>query len=102
MTKKDGVRAKTVSHIKERANKMLEAIKLTSKAAFSIIMTRVVKGEALRFEPLTPNVKTIQAIKEARLGKGKSFKTVVDLMATFNANHLATRDTSLPTPTRAE
>jgi DNA-damage-inducible protein J len=66
---------------------MLEAIGLTSKAAFSIIMIRFVKGEVLHFEPLTPNVKTIQAIKEARLGKGKSFKTVDDLMADLNADH---------------
>ena len=87
MTKKDGVRAKIVSRIKERTNKMLEAIGLAQKSAFSIIMTRVVKEEALVFTLLIPNAKTIKAIKEARLDKSKSFKTVADLMASFNPNH---------------
>ena len=66
---------------------MLEAIGLAQKSAFSIIMTRVVKEEALVFTLLIPNAKTIKAIKEARLGKSKSFKTVADLMASFNPNH---------------
>ena len=87
MTKKDGVLAKTVSHIKKRGNKINEAIGLTPKTAFSIIMIRFVKGEALDFKLLTPNAKTIGAIKEARLGKSKSFKTVDDLMADLNSDH---------------
>ena len=38
------------------------------------------------FEPLVPNAETIEAMKEAREGKGKRFATVVDLMADLNAD----------------
>ncbi len=87
MANNDVVRARIDSRIKEKANTVLEAIGLTASDAFRMLMTRIAEEEALPFEPLTPNAKTIKAIKDARLGKGKSFKTVDDLMADLNANH---------------
>jgi DNA-damage-inducible protein J len=87
MANNDVVRARIDSRIKEKANTVLEAIGLTASDAFRMLMTRIAEEEALPFEPLTPNVKTIKAIKEARLGKGKSFKTVDDLMADLDADH---------------
>lgn len=86
MATNDVVRARIDSRIKEKANNVLEAIGLTASDAFRMLMIRIAEEEALPFEPLTPNAKTIKAIKESRLGKGKSFKTVDDLMADLNAD----------------
>ena len=48
-------------------------------------LTRVAHEKALPFEPLVPNIDTIEAMKEARRGGLKSFATVEDLMADLNA-----------------
>jgi len=50
------------------------------------MLTRVARGKALPFEPLTPNATTIEAMKEARRGGLKSFDTVEDLMSDLNAD----------------
>ena len=42
---------------------------LTVSDAFRLLMVRVAKEKALPFEPLSPNAKTIRAIKEARRAK---------------------------------
>ena len=49
------------------------------------MLTRVAREKALPFEPLVPNIDTIEAMKEARNGGLKSFATVEDLMADLNA-----------------
>ncbi len=80
------VRARIDEHIKEEASVVLAAMGLTVSDAFRIMMTRVAHDKALPFEPLVPNAVTIKAMKEARRGKLKSFKSVEDLMADLNAD----------------
>ncbi len=79
------VRARIDEHIKEEAAAVLATIGLTVSDAFRILLTRVAREKALPFEPLVPNATTIEAMKEARRGKLKSFATVEDLMADLNA-----------------
>ncbi|HRE71572.1 type II toxin-antitoxin system RelB/DinJ family antitoxin [Accumulibacter sp.] len=79
------VRARINEHIKEEATAVLAAMGLTVSDAFRIMLTRVAREKALPFEPLVPNVDTIEAMKEARNGGLKSFATVEDLMADLNA-----------------
>ena len=64
---------------------MLAAMGLTVSDAFRLLMVRIVKEKALPFEPLSPNAKTIRAIKEARRAKLQGFARVEDLMADLNA-----------------
>ena len=80
------VRARINENIKEEATAVLAAMGLTPSDAFRILMTRVAKEKALPFEPLIPNKETIEAMKEARKGKLKSFTSVDDLMADLNAD----------------
>ncbi|QWD91454.1 type II toxin-antitoxin system RelB/DinJ family antitoxin [Polynucleobacter sp. MWH-Braz-FAM2G] len=80
------VRARINESIKEEATAVLAAMGLTPSDAFRILMTRVAKEKALPFEPLIPNKETIEAMKEARKGKLKSFTSVDDLMADLNAD----------------
>ena len=82
------VRARIDEHIKEEAATVLAAMGLTVSDAFRILLTRIAHDKALPFEPLTPNAKTITAMKQARKGKLPSFATVKDLMADLNADDL--------------
>jgi DNA-damage-inducible protein J len=59
---------------------VLAAMGLTVSDAFRIMLTRVAREKALPFEPLIPNEKTIQAIKDARSGKGME-KVTLDQLA---------------------
>jgi len=80
------VRARIDENIKEEATAVLAAMGLTPSDAFRILMTRVAREKALPFEPLVPNKETIEAMKEARKGKLKSFTSVDDLMTDLNAD----------------
>ncbi|MBU3541192.1 type II toxin-antitoxin system RelB/DinJ family antitoxin [Polynucleobacter sp. UB-Tiil-W10] len=80
------VRARIDGNIKEEATAVLAAMGLTPSDAFRILMTRVAREKALPFEPLIPNKETIEAMKEARKGKLKTFTSVDDLMADLNAD----------------
>ena len=79
------LRARINEHIKEDATAVLAAMGLTVADAFRIMLPRVAREKALPFEPLVPNIDTIEAMKEARNGGLKSFATVEDLMADLNA-----------------
>lgn len=85
MTTNSVVRARIDERIKEEASAVLAATGLTVSDAFRIMLTRVAHEKALPFEPLVPNATTVEAMKEARRGKLKSFKSVNDLMADLNA-----------------
>ena len=74
------VRARIDEHTKEEASAVLAAMGLTVSDAFRIMLTRVAREKALPFEPLIPNEKTIQAIKDARSGKGME-KVTLDQLA---------------------
>jgi len=64
---------------------VLAAMGFTVSDAFRLLMVRVAKEKALPFEPLSPNAKTIRAMKETRRAKLKGFARVEDLMADLNA-----------------
>lgn len=85
MSSNSVLRARINEHIKEDATAVLAAMGLTVADAFRIMLTRVAREKALPFEPLVPNIDTIEAMKEARNGGLKSFATVEDLMADLNA-----------------
>ena len=79
------VRARIDEHIKEEASIVLAAMGLTVSDAFRILLTRIAQEKALPFEPLTPNAKTIAAMKEARRGKLETV-TLDELQAVLDEN----------------
>ncbi len=85
MTANAVVRARIDEQIKDEASVVLEAMGLTVSDAFRIMLTRIAREKALPFEPLVPNEETIAAMKEARQGGLKSFKSVEQLMTDLNA-----------------
>jgi len=82
------VMARVNKQIKDETSIVLEAMGLALSDAFRIMITRIAKEKAIPFEPLVPNAKTIQAMKEARAGRLQSFDTLDDLMADLNAGDL--------------
>jgi len=84
MTANAVVRARIDEHIKEEASVVLASMGLTCSDAFRMLLTRVAKEKSLPFEPLTPNAKTIAAMKEARKGKLRSFDNIQSLMDDLN------------------
>jgi DNA-damage-inducible protein J len=72
--------------IKEEAAIVLAAMGLTVSDAVRLMLTKVAHDKALPFEPLTPNATTIQAMKEARLGKVTKADNLEALFLDLNAD----------------
>jgi DNA-damage-inducible protein J len=81
------VQARIDSEVKEEATAVLAAMGLTVSDAVRLMLTRVAREHALPFDPLIPNPKTIEAMKEARRGQLQSFDSVDDLMDDLNAEN---------------
>ena len=80
------VQARIDGTVKKEATAVLAAIGLTVSDAVRLMLIRVAHDKALPFEPLVPNATTIEAMKEARAGRGMSFTSVDALMADLNAD----------------
>jgi DNA-damage-inducible protein J len=80
------VQARIDGAVKEEAATVLAAMGLTVSDAVRMLLTRVAHDHALPFDPLIPNKKTIKAMKEARAGKLRSFRSTDALMAELNAD----------------
>lgn len=79
------VRARIDKDLKDEAAIVLASIGLTVSDAFRMMLARVVAEQALPFDPLVPNAETIAAMRDARLGKVRSFESVGELMKDLNA-----------------
>jgi DNA-damage-inducible protein J len=80
------VQARIDGAVKEEAATVLAAMGLTVSDAVRMLLTRVAHDHALPFDPLIPNKKTIKAMKEARAGKLRAFRSTEALMADLNAD----------------
>jgi DNA-damage-inducible protein J len=86
MTASSVVRARIDDSIKQEASVVLASMGLTVSDAMRMMLSRVAREQALPFEPLVPNKKTIQAMRDARSGKTKKHATLESLMADLNAD----------------
>jgi DNA-damage-inducible protein J len=51
-----------------------------------MLLMRTVAERALPFDPLTPNAKTVEAMKAARRGEVSRFASVEELMSALDAD----------------
>ena len=86
MSENSVVRARIDPRIRSEAAAVLEAMGLTVSDAFRMMMVRIAREKALPFEPLVPNAETIEAMKEARRGGLKSYRTTKALLKSLNAD----------------
>lgn len=80
------VRARIDEQIKQEANIVLAAMGLTISDAFRMLLTRIACEKSLPFEPLVPNVKTINAMRAARRGDMVTVNDINNLLASLNEN----------------
>jgi DNA-damage-inducible protein J len=80
------VQARIDQSVKDEASVVLASMGLTISDAMRMLLTRVANEQALPFDPLVPNAKTIAAMKEARAGKVKSFNSIDASMADLTSN----------------
>ena len=73
------VRARIDSDTKERATRALQAMGLSVSDAIRLLLLRVAEEQRLPFTLQVPNTKTLKAMKELSLGKGKRFSNVEEL-----------------------
>jgi DNA-damage-inducible protein J len=81
------VRARVNEEIKEEATIVLSEIGLTLSDAFRMLIIRIAREKALPFEPLVPNAKTIEAIKDSRSGNLITASSLDNLLTELNANN---------------
>jgi DNA-damage-inducible protein J len=79
------VHVRVEKRIKTKAAKTLAAMGLSVSDAVRVLLTRVAKEQSLPFDVRVPNAETAAAMREARKGGLRSFKTVSELMADLNA-----------------
>ena len=84
MTANAVVRARINEQIKEEAGIVLASMGLTVSDAFRILLTRVAREKDFPFEPLTPNKKTIAAMRAAREGKLATVEKTDGLLDSLN------------------
>ena len=85
MSENSVVRARINEHIKEEASVVLEAMGLTMSDAFRMLLTRVAREKALPFDPLIPNLETIEAMRAARHGQ-LTTSNIPNLLVDLNAD----------------
>lgn len=80
------VRARIDEQVKEEATAVLAAMGLTVSDAFRLLMVKIAAEKALPFEPWTPNVETIAAMRAARRGELVTVGSPENLLASLNAD----------------
>jgi DNA-damage-inducible protein J len=86
MTESAVVRARIDEATKTEAAAVLAAMGLSLSDAFRLLLKRVAAEKSLPFEPLVPNVETVEAMKAARLGDLVTAGGPEDLLASLNAD----------------
>ena len=86
MPANDVVRARIDAKTKAKAAAVLSAMGLTVSDAFRLLMVKVAAEEALPFEPLVPNAKTIKAMQAARRGDLTKATSIDEVMADLHAD----------------
>jgi DNA-damage-inducible protein J len=80
------VRARIDERVKNEASAVLAAMGLTVSDAFRLLLTKIAQEKALPFEPLVPNMETIEAMKAARRGDITEVDSVDALLPSLNAD----------------
>jgi DNA-damage-inducible protein J len=86
MTENSVVRARIDGATKAEAAAVLASMGLTLSDAFRLLLKRVAAEQALPFEPLIPNAKTVAAMRAARRGKVVAVGKPSRLLASLNAD----------------
>ena len=68
--------AKLTPEIKEKAETILKELGISISAAYEMFYRQIIAHHGIPFDLRIPNKNTIQAMKDARDGKGKKYDNV--------------------------
>jgi len=79
MAKTAMTHARLTPEVKRQAEIILKELGISISAAQEMFYRQIIASHGIPFDLRLPNDKTIQAMKEARKGKGTKYGTVKDL-----------------------
>jgi len=79
MAKTAMTHARLSPEVKRQAEAILKQLGISISAAQEIFYRQIIAHHGIPFDLRIPNDKTIQAMEEARRGKGKKYESVKDL-----------------------
>ena len=79
MAKTAMTHARLTPEIKEEAEAILKELGISISAAYEMYYRQIIAHQGLPFELRLPNRETLAAMKEARDGRGKTYKNVGEM-----------------------
>ena len=80
MAKTAMAHARLTPEIKKKAETILKELGISISAAYEMFYRQIIAHQGIPFEFRIPNEDTIQAMKDARKGKGKRYDNVKDML----------------------
>jgi DNA-damage-inducible protein J len=79
MAKTAMTHARLTPEVKRQAETILKKLGISISTAQEVFYRQIIANQGLPFDLRLPNAKTIQAMEEARQGKGKKYSSVKEL-----------------------
>jgi len=79
MAKTAMTHARLTPEVKRQAETILKELGISISTAQEVFYRQIIANQGLPFDLRLPNAKTIQAMEEARQGKGKKYSSVKEL-----------------------
>ncbi len=76
MTKSAMAHSRQTSEVKEKAEAILREVGIPLSSAYELFYWQIIAHHGLPFDVRVPTQKTIQAMRDARQGKGKRYDSV--------------------------
>jgi len=76
MAKTAMAHARLTPEIKEKAESILKELGISISAAYEMFYRQIIAHQGIPFDLRIPNKNTLQAIQDARNGKGKKYDSV--------------------------
>ncbi len=79
MTKSAMIHSRQTSEFKEKAEAILREVGIPLPSAYELFYRQIIAYHGLPFDDRIPTKETIQAMQDARKGKGKRYESVASL-----------------------
>lgn len=76
MAKTAMTHARLTPEVKEKAEAILKELGITISSAYEMFYRQIIAHKGLPFEVDVPNEETVEAMRDARDGKGKKYQSV--------------------------
>jgi DNA-damage-inducible protein J len=79
MAKTAMTHARLTPQVKEKAEKILKELGISISSAYEMFYLQIIANQGLPFDARIPTTETIQAMRDARDGKGKRYNSVDEM-----------------------